>query len=237
MHAILDGDVVAYRACFIGAGDGMLEDEVCDVARSLTLEWAEEAGCVDRDKIIMCLSPKTTFRHSMAESYKAHRKARAKPSWLAEVRSFLAEEFTSRTDPNIEADDTMGILQSSMEEPTVIVTVDKDLLQIPGLLYNPVKKKWHVSTPDTGWNLFLTQWLTGDSVDGYPGIRGIGPKKAALILEDSDDPVKTIVDLYEEKGYSWEFCRDQARMAMILDNTRWDSDAQLPLLYEPPHVY
>ena len=129
----------------------------------------------------------------------------------------------------------MGIFQTCLDDDaTVIVTVDKDLLQIPGRMYNPVKETHHETSPEEGWHLFLTQWLTGDSCDGYPGLPGIGPKRAARILEDSDDPVRDIVDLYEERGHSWEFCRDQARFAMILTHERWDDEKQEPILWTPP---
>jgi DNA polymerase-1 len=113
--------------------------------------------------------------------------------------------------------------------------VDKDLLQIPGKMYNPVKKTFHWTTPEQGWHLFLTQWLTGDSTDGYPGLKGIGPKKAEKLITEADDPIRAIVDLYEERGMEWEFCRDQANFAMILTADRWDENKQEPLLWSPPH--
>ena len=230
--ALIDGDVVAYRAAFIGMNEGLMEDEVCDTAAWLTEEWTKSAQCHD---IVMFLSPRSTFRHDMSDTYKAHRKKRDKPAWLSEVRQFLSERFDSVTQPNIEADDSLGIYQTCEDDDaTVIVTVDKDLLQIPGRLYNPVKDTHHETTAEEGWHLFLTQWLTGDSVDGYPGLNGIGPKKAAKLLEESDDPITDILALYEERGVDWEFCRDQARFAMILTYERWDDDKQEPILWTPP---
>ena len=86
--ALIDGDVVAYRGAFIGMNEGWMEDEACDHAAWLTEQWSQEAGCTD---LIMCLSPSSTFRHDMADSYKAHRKKREKPLWLSEIRSFLAD--------------------------------------------------------------------------------------------------------------------------------------------------
>ena len=47
MQTIIDGDVVAYRAAFIGANNGMDLDEVITIALDLTHQWAEEAGCPD----------------------------------------------------------------------------------------------------------------------------------------------------------------------------------------------
>lgn len=51
------------------------------------------------------------------------------------------------------------------------------------------------------------QWLHGDSVDNYPGLRkGFGPAKARKFLEglDLDDPSKVeerIKDLFPDKVY------------------------------------
>ncbi len=230
--ALIDGDVVAYRSAFIGMNEGMMEDEACDTAAWLTEEWTKSAQCQDS---VMFLSPRSTFRHDLADTYKAHRKKRDKPAWLSEVRAFLAERFDSITQPNIEADDSLGIYQTARDDDsTVIVTVDKDLLQIPGRMYNPVKDTHHETTAEEGHHLFLTQWLTGDSVDGYPGLRGIGPKKAAALLAESEDPITDILALYEDKGVEWEECRTQAQFAMILTNERWDDDKQEPILWSPP---
>ncbi len=226
--ALIDGDVVAYRSAFIGMNEGWMEDEACDTAAWLTEQWAQDAAC---DDLIMCLSPSSTFRHDMATSYKAHRKKREKPLWLSEIRSFLAERFESVTHKNIEADDSMGILQTSMDD-TVIVTVDKDLLQIKGRHWNPVKQE--ACEVDCGWELFLTQWLTGDATDGYPGLKGIGPKKAAAFIEEHVECEQAIVDWYIERGHDWAHCLVQARMAMILTADRWDNDREEPLLYVPP---
>lgn len=231
--ALIDGDVVAYRSAFIGMNEGWMEEEACDAAAWLTEEWTKSAQCQDS---IMFLSPSSTFRHDLSPTYKAHRKKRDKPAWLSEVRAFLGERFESVTQPNIEADDSLGIYQTCVDDDaTVIVTVDKDLLQIPGRMYNPVKDTHHITTPEEGYQLFLTQWLTGDSVDGYPGLKGVGPKKAAAFLEDNpEDTEQLIVELYEEKGYDWDFCCMQAQFAMILTNERWDDDNQVPVLWEPP---
>ena len=125
----------------------------------------------------------------------------------------------------------MGILQTSIDD-TVIVTVDKDLLQIKGNHWNPVKKEADVV--EDGYELFLTQWLTGDATDGYPGLKGIGPKKAAKFIEESEDPEQDIVNWYIERGHDWAHCLVQARMSMILTADRWNDEKQEPVLYVPP---
>jgi len=69
-----------------------------------------------------------------------------------------------------------------IEEPCVIVSVDKDLLQIPGFHYNFVKKEKSCVTKEQGIKHFYTQLLTGDTSDNIQGCPGIGVAKAARFL-------------------------------------------------------
>ncbi len=66
--------------------------------------------------------------------------------------------------------------------PTCIVTIDKDLNQIPGWHYNFVKKDLYEVTPDEGLRYFYQQILMGDLIDNVPGIYGLGPVKSAAIV-------------------------------------------------------
>src|SRR5690606_38246523 len=82
------------------------------------------------------------------------------------------------------------------EADTTIVSSDKDLMQLVGetvIMYDPMKdrqigvaevvEKWGVP-PE---KMIELQALTGDSVDNVPGVPGIGPKTAALLLEQFGD--------------------------------------------------
>ena len=67
----------------------------------------------------------------------------------------------------------------------VIAHIDKDLDMLPGNHYNYNKiEHYGLSIPDCQRN-FATQLLTGDSADGIPGVKGIGPKRAAGILDSA----------------------------------------------------
>ena len=232
MRALIDGDVVAYRAAFIGQNEGWLEDEATDSAKWLVEDWCKSAGC---DTAIVCLSPPTTFRHAMSPLYKAHRKGRAKPSWLSEIREELQSAFDFACWDDVEADDVMGILQSSDPENSVTVTVDKDLMQVAGNHYNPVKKTAFKVSEEDGYRLFLTQWLTGDSTDGYRGIPGVGPKNAERLLGDPDlDPVRVVLNAYKAAELSYEYCLLQANLAMILQSENWDEENRQYRLWIPP---
>jgi len=64
----------------------------------------------------------------------------------------------------------------------------------------------------------LLQALTGDSVDGYPGCPGIGPKRAERLL-NKETSWETVVAAYAKEGLDEEYALAQARVARIL---RWD---------------
>jgi 5'-3' exonuclease len=79
----------------------------------------------------------------------------------------------------MEADDYLGINQ---HESSIICSIDKDLLQVPGKHYNIVKKEFYEIDEETGFRNFYTQLLTGDTSDNIKGIAGIGPVKAKKAL-------------------------------------------------------
>jgi 5'-3' exonuclease len=87
----------------------------------------------------------------------------------------------------LEADDALGINQT---DDTMIVSLDKDLLMVPGKHFSwEIKGKgwskpdrWLDQTELGGLKLFFEQCLKGDSSDNIKGIAGIGLKRAQDIL-------------------------------------------------------
>ena len=74
-----------------------------------------------------------------------------------------------------EADDMLGCCQG---EDTIICSIDKDLLQIPGQHYNFVKDEYTTISEYDGLRNIYKQALIGDRSDNVIGINGIGPVKA-----------------------------------------------------------
>ena len=89
------------------------------------------------------------FRRDIAPSYKANRPDERPTHWQA-VREFLVTQHKAIICNGYEADDEMGIQQDKEGGTTVICSIDKDLLQIPGKHYNFVKKVFQEVTPDQG---------------------------------------------------------------------------------------
>lgn len=96
-----------------------------------------------------------------------------------------------------EADDVIGTLATQYPEEVIIITGDRDMLQL-------VNDKVKVCVPVKGltetktytqelikgeFGVTPSQWvdvkaLKGDASDNYPGVRGIGPKTAQKLISD-----------------------------------------------------
>jgi hypothetical protein len=99
----------------------------------------------------------------------------------------------------LEADDMISIFH---DDRTVACTNDKDAKQTKGDLYNFTKKELVTLTEQEAWRNLWVQVITGDSVDNIPGIEGVGPAKASLIINDdvnSDDYPSVVLKAYIEK--------------------------------------
>lgn len=144
--------------------------------------------------------PKPTFRHIKYVGYKAQRpKADAEMveqiPMVKEVIEIMG--VVQLADEGYEADDIIGTLStlSSSENEVIILTGDQDTMQLvnehvriltpakganPPVLYGPeqVIAKYGVR-PD---QIVDYKAMIGDSSDNIPGVAGIGPKSAAVLL-------------------------------------------------------
>jgi DNA polymerase-1 len=215
---------------------------------------------LDADASVITLSKGMTFRHDLYAGYKKGRSR--KPVGTNEVKRWLIEEHGAKYKPGIEADDVMGILATNpriIKGEKIICSADKDMKTIPGLLYQNGEIV-EISREEAEIN-FLTQTLTGDITDGYPGCPGMGPVSAAAVLKDRTGwerytheftsgkrkgeteerwktvPVATlweaVVAQYEKAGLTAEDALLQARLARILHNDDYDHAKKEPILWTP----
>ncbi|MCL1894186.1 MAG: DNA polymerase I [Holophagaceae bacterium] len=145
--------------------------------------------------------PEPTFRHEIYPEYKANRSAMPddlRPQ-IPLVKSLLQSLDVPIVElPGFEADDVMGTLalRASRENiPVVIVSPDKDLLQLVDdtagimVLNNRDGDVWidRVTTKERFgvWPEQVVDFLTlvGDSSDNVKGVPGIGEKGARALLE------------------------------------------------------
>jgi len=148
-----------------------------------------DAGC-DVGELYLTPQGRAVFRFDIYEDYKVGRKNAHKPVHYKALRNYATKNLGAVICDNMEADDMLNIRAnelSAQDKEWVIVTVDKDLKQVPGWHYDWRKKTlFNVDVIEARTCLY-TQVLTGDSVDSIPGCPKIGPAKAAKALKDIED--------------------------------------------------
>lgn len=223
MIALIDGDILVYTVAFqveqpIDWGDDMwtLHADLKEAKQRLDLELSEFKALLRARSVRVALSDSTerNFRKKLWPEYKANRTQR-KPVVYAALRQYVKEVWRAVIKPGIEADDLLGIWSTEKPGKSVIVSADKDLRTVPGLIYSPSKHDLGILeiTKEEADRNHLIQTLTGDRTDGYPGCPGIGEKRAEAI---ADGGWPAVVEAYEKAGFGEDYALTQARCAYIL---------------------
>lgn len=184
MQALIDHDLVVFRCAASAENDSL--NIAIHRAEALLDELLTKTGA---DSYRAFLSGKSNFRKTIYPEYKANRTA-PKPVHLAALREYALEKMNAELAPDtLEADDALGINQT---DDTMIVSLDKDLLMVPGKHFSWEIKGKGWSKPDKfteqtklgGLRLFFEQCLKGDTSDNIKGIEKIGNKRATALLAD-----------------------------------------------------
>ena len=138
---------------------------------------------------LVAVKGKGNFRKDLYPQYKANRNREYDPEHAAALNyghNYMVEKYNAVMADGMEADDLVCIWAyeaREAEQDFLIAGIDKDLKQIPGHHYNFNKQEFDFVDDDAAHLNLMLQCLTGDSGDNIPGLRGIGPKKAAGILQ------------------------------------------------------
>jgi 5'-3' exonuclease len=178
---IVDGDIVAYRAAASAENESL---DVCLWRVDDTIRLIKEAA-KNFIESSLYLSGSGNFRKTIDPEYKLNRKDKTKPKWLQAARDHMVSKYGAEIVDGMEADDALGINQT---DNTLLCTIDKDLLMIPGHHYNWVKEEFREVSLIDGVRHFYKQMLIGDPTDNVVGVRGLGPVKAGKMLDPVTDP-------------------------------------------------
>ncbi|HEX7153772.1 MAG TPA: 5'-3' exonuclease H3TH domain-containing protein [Thermoanaerobaculia bacterium] len=139
-----------------------------------------------------------SFRNEEYPAYKAQREESPKELEAQVdpcVEAAQAMGLATFIDERYEADDLIATIMHQTDSRSshyVIVTSDKDLAQLVServTLSNPAKKeRFDAAAVEAKFGVKPTQIvdylaLAGDAVDNIPGVKGIGPKTAAQLLQ------------------------------------------------------
>ncbi len=179
--------------------------------------------------------PGGTFRDDWYPEYKANRDAQPEGitfglPWIMKI--LRAWKIPVLTLPRFEADDVIGTIAKKAEKAgyqVFMVTPDKDFGQLvsPNIfMYKPGKggnevEIWGEKEVCENWGIENVNQvidilgLQGDAVDNIPGIPGVGPKTAAILLKEFGSVENLIANTDKIKGKNQEKVRDFADQAML----------------------
>ena len=217
---LIDADSILFKVCCTQTTNSGIRKHI-----------KEELSYIDRkcmyDRVQIALKGKGNFRYNVFPDYKSNR-----PNLDEDLRKrlnyaheWVLDNYPAVTADGMEADDLVSIWAweaLNKEMPYIVAHIDKDLDQIPGEHFNFNKKiKYTVSAMD-GYKKLIEQWITGDSADGIPGIKGYGPAKAkkainGVLPENLEDCVRR---LYKSLGYDQEYCQQMYDCVYMLQS--WD---------------
>lgn len=246
---LLDADVLCHQLAYkntnmFAFGEVLVETVNREKAKNdcerFIIELQETLGA---DEVLLCLSDRGgNFRKDLDPTYKSQRGSE-KPTLWHTIREFIEAhemDYPVLHLPKLEGDDILGLMATHPDalDTRIMVSIDKDMKTIPGLLYNPQKPDLGVvpSSQDDADRYWMTQTLTGDATDGYPGLRGCGPKNAEKFLFGCvgiEELWEAVVNAYASKGFTEDDAINQARLARILRHGDFNSKTHEVNLWHP----
>ena len=236
---LIDSDFVAYKsaqACeeAIDFGDDVViaQSDFKETLKVFERELRKITTAMMDDEIILYFSSPKNFRKEIFPDYKGHRNRR-KPLGYKRLVNHCCDNYNVVIRDTLEADDSLGIDATRYASTdNVLVSPDKDMRQIPGILWDMTNDVEEITKED-GDRWHLIQALAGDATDGYSGCPGIGVKRASDILNKHKSPWSAVCKAYEDKGLSDDDALMNARLAKILQHEDYDYDKQQPILWSP----
>jgi len=179
--AVLDGDIIAWKTAYVADIEGNLA--IDSLISRLVDKWTPDGA--SQIQVALSCGKKDNFRRKIFPGYKANREDAYRPDHLKDTFEAIRDTYDCLIFPRLEADDVLGIYASSGRG--ISVSIDKDLKGVHGWLYNPDKndEPYYIS-PEEAERWFCTQWMSGDSTDGLPGLWRIGKKTAEKLLNEWD---------------------------------------------------
>ena len=222
---LIDADVLAFEASVIAEDSIEWKEEMWTVHADMALAKARVINRVEEFKeklqandVVMCLSDRANFRRKLNPDYKSNRSKARLPIILKQVKQWIIDELDGQLWSTLEADDIISILATdkTMDEETIVVSIDKDFQSVPGIYYDYNKDETHHVSEEEADKFHLIQTLTGDATDGYGGVPKVGPVAATKALDKNGYNWDTVVGMYEKAGLTEQDALMNAWMARLL---------------------
>jgi len=177
---LIDADSLLYFSSYgseedLTLSENKLREKIYDILNIVETSY-------DIDEYFIFVKGKNNFRYKIFKDYKKSRPA--KHPIIDDLVKYLVSEFNAIESHNAESDDYVFTFteMKKYKNKCIVCSVDKDMLQIPGIHYDYQKNKYHIISEDEGnYNLGI-QMIMGDAADCIPGLKGYGAVSAKKLL-------------------------------------------------------
>lgn len=206
MQVNYDADVITYRIGFTTQDvdsenivRARVDNFIDGIREKLQFSFSTDS------ELFLLSDSANNFRFKIFSEYKANRPP--KPRWTPFVKDYLLEQYNAVIVPYHEADDALAMYQT---DDSICVSIDKDLLQIPGAHFGMVSHEFTTIEEFDGLFWFYQQLMMGDNTDNISGIKGLGTARTRTILKD---------------------CKTEAEMwqAVLATYAKYEMDESIPL--------
>jgi 5'-3' exonuclease len=201
INIYIDGDILVYQSIWGAKNTKDIKKKLDQTISNIMSDLEGGTGKI-------AIKGKGNFRKEIYPEYKGNRKKELtdeEKEFFAYAYNYLETSWKAVPAHGMEADDLLATWCT--EEEGIIVSIDKDMLQVPGLHFNTRRKDYQNVSEEEASLTLHTQVLMGDSVDNIVGLRGIGKVKAAKIMErvPMSQHLSTVKDFWSKSfGRGWE---------------------------------
>lgn len=210
---LIDADSLMYFSSYGSEEDQILSEtklseKIYDILNIIENSYNVEAYYI-------FVKGENNFRYKIFPAYKKNRPA--KHPIIDILNKYLVDNFGAIEAHNAESDDYVFTYSQLPEYKgrAIICSVDKDMLQIPGIHYDYQKNRFHIiSEEEATYNLAI-QMIMGDAADGISCLKGYGPKKAQKIIQRGMSQyqiVKAILKEYQKNCLNSQEAKNQVRL-------------------------
>ena len=194
MILLVDADSLIFASCYSPKNvEGMFFDKIEDVIykfdevfQSIINDLTDQYNVT---QVLVFNDGRANFRKLITKKYKANRINQTRPPLLQKIHKYVRDTYDSHCAVGMETDDLVAIYWNKLSEvwgrdQVMIVSIDKDYLQFPALVYRyHTKELCDLNTGEARYN-FYEQMIVGDQADNVNYFFGKGKKFAEKYFKD-----------------------------------------------------
>lgn len=193
-----DADFIPFYVCHNKRYEsGVIEKTLEDCIKGCDSLLNNINKSIKADSFVGFITKGKCFRYKIYPEYKGNRKYDNMPKYMNEVRTYMVEKYGFIGVEGLEADDlVVSYKKLNKDDEVIIVSPDKDLLNLEGTNYNPKKNEHVTITAEEAERYFWTSMLVGDTADNIKGVKGIGPVAASKIINNTINWRSEVLESY-----------------------------------------